>query len=135
MASRDEINKSEEPAHAESYVILQQFLSLNSVSSTASCFNDRSQNADIYSDRQEVNQIGSGLQGAIFDVVGQTDVFKKKLNDKFSMEDFQGLCKTMKNMLRTLCISFGGYFQSWSLRRTWSLGCEFSLSISCLWIT
>ncbi|KAJ5995800.1 hypothetical protein N7481_002777 [Penicillium waksmanii] len=49
-----------------------------SVVSTASSFNDRSQTAPFYPDRQEVNQIGSGLQGAIFEVVGHTHVFKKE---------------------------------------------------------
>lgn len=98
MASRDEINTSEEPAHSafmakdliESFlnaedleleldsIILKRCLSLNSVVSMASFFNGRSQTVNIYSDRQEVNQIGCGLQGAIFEVVGQTDVFKKE---------------------------------------------------------
>ncbi|KAL5362153.1 hypothetical protein BJX96DRAFT_176896 [Aspergillus floccosus] len=58
--------------------ILQRSLSLNSIISTTSSFSRRAQNARSRSNLQEINEIGSGLQGAVFEVVGQPFVIKKE---------------------------------------------------------
>lgn len=58
--------------------ILKQSLSLKSVILTTSSFNRQFQSACAYSELQKFNQIGSGLQGAVFEVVGQVLAFKKE---------------------------------------------------------
>lgn len=58
--------------------ILQRSLSLKSTISTTSSFSRRFQNARFRPDLQEINQIGSGLQGAVFEVVGKSLVLKKE---------------------------------------------------------
>ncbi|KAJ5943288.1 hypothetical protein N7516_003456 [Penicillium verrucosum] len=102
MASRREINSSEESAYSGAssnardariaclYLdatelelgtdssILQRSLSLKSVISTASSFSRRFQSARFRQDLQEINQIGSGLQGVIFEVVGKPHILKKE---------------------------------------------------------
>ncbi|EAU39332.1 predicted protein [Aspergillus terreus NIH2624] len=58
--------------------ILQRSLSLNSTISTTSSFSRLFENARSRPDLQEINEIGSGLQGAVFEVVGQLAVIKKE---------------------------------------------------------
>ncbi|KAJ5788945.1 uncharacterized protein N7518_005956 [Penicillium psychrosexuale] len=58
--------------------ILQRTLSLNSVISTTSSFSIRFQNARSRPDLQTLNQIGAGLQGAVFEQVGKPLVLKKE---------------------------------------------------------
>lgn len=58
--------------------ILQRSLSLNSVISTTSSFSRRFQAARSRPDLQEINQIGGGLQGVVFEVVGKPSVLKKE---------------------------------------------------------
>jgi hypothetical protein len=105
MASRREINSSDESAVSGASsiardariarlfldttqleletdsTILQRSLSLKSVISTTSSFSRRFQNARFRPDLQEINQIGSGLQGAVFEVVGKPYVIKKESPD------------------------------------------------------
>ncbi|KAJ5143409.1 uncharacterized protein N7515_002196 [Penicillium bovifimosum] len=98
MSSRRELNSSDESASSISrdariarlYLeatelglmpqseILKRALSVESVISTTSSFSRRSQSARFRSELQKINQIGSGLQGAIFEVVGQALVLKKE---------------------------------------------------------
>ncbi|KAJ5819895.1 hypothetical protein N7474_005486 [Penicillium riverlandense] len=59
--------------------ILSRSLSLKSVISTRSSFARRSQAARIRPELQDVNQIGDGLQGVIFEQVGRPLVFKKEI--------------------------------------------------------
>ncbi|KGO42792.1 hypothetical protein PEX1_084630 [Penicillium expansum] len=59
-------------------VILKRSLSLNSVISTASSFSIRFQNARSQPNLQYLNQIGSGLQGAVFEQVGKPLALKKE---------------------------------------------------------
>ncbi|KAJ5567665.1 hypothetical protein N7535_006971 [Penicillium sp. DV-2018c] len=58
--------------------ILKRALNLESVISTTSSFSRRFQSARFRSELQIINQIGSGLQGAILEVVGQELVLKKE---------------------------------------------------------
>lgn len=102
MASRRELNNNEESACsgassisrdariARAYLeatelglmsdsaILQRSLSLKSVISTTSSFSRRFQSARFRPELQKINQIGSGLQGAVFEVVGQALALKKE---------------------------------------------------------
>lgn len=57
--------------------ILEQSLNLNSVISTTSSFGRRSREAQSRPDLQDINQIGIGLQGVVFEQVGKDFVFKK----------------------------------------------------------
>ncbi|KAJ5928340.1 hypothetical protein N7466_007296 [Penicillium verhagenii] len=59
-------------------VILHRSLNLKSVISTISSFSCRFQSARFRTDLQEINQIGIGLQGAIFEIVGKLPVIKKE---------------------------------------------------------
>ncbi|KAJ5286827.1 hypothetical protein N7478_002513 [Penicillium angulare] len=59
-------------------VALKRSLSLTSVISTRSSFARRFQSARFRPHLQLVNQIGSGLQGAVFEIVGKTYVLKKE---------------------------------------------------------
>jgi hypothetical protein len=58
--------------------ILQRSLSLKSIISTTSSFSRRFQSARFRPDLQEINQIGVGLQGAVFEKVGKSLVLKKE---------------------------------------------------------
>ncbi|KAJ6032747.1 hypothetical protein N7540_003479 [Penicillium herquei] len=58
--------------------ILCRSLSLKSVISTTSSFSKRFQIAKTRPDLQEINQIGIGMQGAVFEQVGHALVFKKE---------------------------------------------------------
>ena len=58
--------------------ILGQSLSLHSVISTVSSFSLRFQRARSRPELQDVNEIGSGLQGVVFEQVGEACVFKKE---------------------------------------------------------
>lgn len=58
--------------------ILPRLLSLRSVISTTSSFSRQFQSACTRPELQKINQIGSGLQGAVFEVVGQVLAFKKE---------------------------------------------------------
>lgn len=102
MASGREIDKSEESARSDApsiarharialhflnagdlesvadTVVLQRSLSVNSVISTTSSFARRFQSARFQPHLQQITQIGSGLQGAIFEMVGKTYVLKKE---------------------------------------------------------
>lgn len=102
MASRREPNGSDETAHygpsspardtrttrlcleatelklMSDSAILKQSLSLKSVILTTSSFSRQFQSACVYPELQKCNQIGSGLQGAVFEVVGQVLAFKKE---------------------------------------------------------
>ncbi|KAJ5566733.1 uncharacterized protein N7459_010115 [Penicillium hispanicum] len=102
MASRREFNSSDESAYSgassiardariarlyfeatelglmPASTILQRSLSLKSVISTTSSFSRRFRSARFRPDLQKINQIGSGLQGAVFEVVGQALVIKKE---------------------------------------------------------
>jgi hypothetical protein len=58
--------------------ILQRSLSLKSIISTTSSFSRRFQSARFRPDLQEINQVGLGLQGAVFETVGKPLVLKKE---------------------------------------------------------
>ncbi|CAG8044238.1 unnamed protein product [Penicillium nalgiovense] len=58
--------------------ILKRSLSLNSVISTTSSFSLRFQNARSRPELQYLNQIGIGLQGAVFEQVGKPLALKKE---------------------------------------------------------
>ncbi|KAJ5511427.1 hypothetical protein N7453_003530 [Penicillium expansum] len=58
--------------------ILKRSLSLNSVISTASSFASVFQTARSRPDLQQLNQIGAGLQGAVFEQVGKPLALKKE---------------------------------------------------------
>jgi len=60
------------------YAILNRALRLRTTISTSSSFARRFQNARSHPDLQEINQIGAGLQGVIFEQVGQPLVLKKE---------------------------------------------------------
>lgn len=60
------------------YVILGQSLSLNSVISTSSSFARLIREAQSHPELRNVNEIGVGLQGAVFEQVGECHVFKKE---------------------------------------------------------
>lgn len=102
MASRREINRNEESAYSGASsiardasiarlfldatepkletdsTILQRSLSLKSIISTTSSFSRRVQTARFRPQLQEINEIGSGLQGSVFEVVGRQPVIKKE---------------------------------------------------------
>lgn len=58
--------------------ILQQSLSLKSVISTISSSSCRFRDARFLPHLQELNEIGTGLQGAVFEVIGKPFVIKKE---------------------------------------------------------
>lgn len=102
MASQREINSSDESSYSgASFIardaefarrfldatelelmtdsaILQRSLSLKSIISTHSSFSRRFQSARFRPEQQEINQIGVGLQGAVFEMVGKPLVLKKE---------------------------------------------------------
>jgi hypothetical protein len=102
MASRREFNRSDESAYSGASpiardarnahlfldatelglmtdsAILQRSLSLKSIISTTSSYSRRFQSARFRPDLQEINQIGVGLQGAVFETVGEPLVLKKE---------------------------------------------------------
>lgn len=70
--------RAEDLNSAEYSVVLNRSLSLKSVISTTSSFFGRFQQVRFQPHIQQINQIGSGLQGAVFEIVGRTYVFKKE---------------------------------------------------------
>lgn len=102
MASRREINSSDKSSYSAASsiaqdarlarlfldatelglmtdsAILQRSLSLKSIISITSSFSRRFQSARFRPDLQEINQIGVGLQGAVFEKVGKPLVLKKE---------------------------------------------------------
>ncbi|OQD70560.1 hypothetical protein PENDEC_c022G02980 [Penicillium decumbens] len=81
IARNAEVAREWLAAHLEQmsdYAILNRALTLRTTISTHSSFARRFQNARSCPELQEINQIGAGLQGVIFEQVGQPLVLKKE---------------------------------------------------------
>ncbi|CAG8269130.1 unnamed protein product [Penicillium olsonii] len=78
MSERCERDSSELPTGSDATVILERTLSLRSVISTTSSFSQLVQTARNRPHLQQINQIGAGSQGVVFERVGKDSVLKKE---------------------------------------------------------
>lgn len=82
MASRLDPSTGQERAYSDGSstdsAILQQCLGLHSIIPTVSSFSRRSQDARSQPVLQQMNQIGVGLQGAVFEQVGKPLALKNE---------------------------------------------------------
>ncbi|CAG8135580.1 unnamed protein product [Penicillium olsonii] len=78
MSERCERDSSELPTGSDATVILERTLSLRSVISTTSSFSQLAQTSRNRPHLQQINQIGAGSQGVVFERAGKDSVLKKE---------------------------------------------------------